>query len=126
MTNAGTDEGAELEEPAELKAVRSAADAAWRAAHKARPEFFDRQIDLISAIVRAAENLANSQAGGYTVIGLRGPDGELTVAGVIKGDQTPMADLDPGEEGASRWAQYLPEATDPEHAEEIAHGVCGS
>ncbi|WP_133057144.1 hypothetical protein [Frankia sp. KB5] len=64
-----------------------------------------------------------SRGRGYTVIGIRDLDGSLTVAGVIAGDVF-LADSEPGPEHASRWADYFPDADNPDTAERLAHDQC--
>jgi len=68
----------------------------------------------------ARTDAAGQQNPGYTVIGIRDLDGSLTVAGVIAGDVF-LADSEPGPEHASRWADYFPDADDPDTAEHLAH-----
>jgi hypothetical protein len=58
----------------------------------------------------------------FTVIGLRDEDGDLTVAGVIRGEHN-CVDTRWGAAGASRWASSF-EAESAEDAERLARKEC--
>jgi hypothetical protein len=72
---------------------------------------------------RVPAETADEPTHGYTVIGIRSLDGSLTVAGVVAGEVL-LADSDPGPEDTSRWADYFPDADDPDTAEHLAHDQC--
>ena len=62
----------------------------------------------------------------YTVVGFRDENGELYVAGVFAGEQFAVdsnGSDEIGGESVQRWASSF-EATDPDHAEELAHEEC--